>query len=847
MRPLRRGLAALAAALLIYPSIENARAHEPAPAAAAPGLVPPSLVERVEPEFPAAARAANVGGVVELELSVDDAGHVTAARVLRPAGFGFDEAARAAALQFHFRPATRDGQPIASTVLFEQRFTLRPRLVAETSATPPAPPPAAAPPREYASTVVARGATTAASSETIRNLDFDLRPKTSPNDLLRVVPGLLAVQHQGGGKADQLFLRGFDADHGTDVAVLLDGVPINLPSHAHGQGFTDLHFLIPEAIDRIDVIKGPYDVRFGDFATAGVVHLHTRTTFDSSSVSLTLGGYPTLGCASFPGDCKPIAQQRLVGVAAPKLGGWAEKLKPWIAVEVARDDGPIAARQELLRWNLFAKLSYDPTPSTTMGVFFTGYGSGWRSSGQIPSREVDAGRLSQFGAIDPTEGGNTQRYSLNAFFRYHEGRHELLVNAWYTRYRMALWNNFTFFLVNPERGDEIEQDDDRHATGLNLTYHVHARWRSIAFRTTVGAQLRWDSSQVDLWDATARVRTGRHVDSGPFAFGNDSGVSVLNLAAFVEEDVVFNRYVRAILGLRGDLFDFAVDDRTTPAVSGTAQRALASPKATLVITPARPLDLYLNFGMGFHSNDARIAVQEGRETPRGSVVNTVPRFYGGELGARVTLWRRLSIAAALWASYLENETVFVGDAGAFEPSDPTRRFGVDGELRLEALPWLFFDLDVAYANATSVPNRGNGGAVALAPRLYLTGGVTVRHPVGVRAGLRFRYLGPRPAFETSSEEYQTLNPTDPRRVNAEGWFVVDLYGAYRYRWFEVAVAIQNLLNADWREAQFGNRSCTREELTTTPLCSGPDRVGVADVHFTPGVPFNLQLTVKAYF
>jgi hypothetical protein len=404
---------------------------------------------------------------------------------------------------------------------------------------------------------------------------------------------------------------------------------------------------------------------------------------------------------------------------------------------------------------------------------------------------------------------------------------------------MSLWNNFTFFLRDPIGGDQIEQDDDRHTTGLNLTYHLHARWRSVAFRTTIGAQLRWDGAQVDLWDSVARRRTMRHVDGGAFAFGNDSAVSVLDLAAFVEEDIVFNHHLRAIVGLRGDLFDFSVDARDRPETSGAVQRAVASPKATLVITPAKPLDIYLNFGMGFHSNDARIAVQEGRETPRGSVVNTVPRLYGGELGVRLTLWRRLSIAAALWASYLENESVFVGDAGAFEPSDPSRRVGVDGELRLEALPWFYFDLDVAYANATSVPNRGNGGAVALAPRIYMTGGVTVRHRVGVRAGLRFRWLGARPAFETSSEEYQTLNATDPRRVNAEGWFVVDLYGAYRYRWFEAALAIQNLFDADWREAQFGNRSCTRTEA--------PCGDGIADVHFTPGVPFNRQLTVKAYF
>src|SRR6185369_16365076 len=198
----------------------------------------------------------------------------------------------------------------------DQQFVIRPHLVAETSAEPApaietAPPASAAPaPSAYESTVVARGPTTAASSSTIRNLDFDLRPKTSPNDILRVVPGLLTAQHQGGGKADQLFLRGFDADHGTDVGIFVDGVPVNMPSHAHGQGYADLHWLIAEAIDRVDVVKGPYDVRFGDFSTAGAVNFITRDQFDSSSVTLTVGGFPTLGCSGGIGNCKLVAQER---------------------------------------------------------------------------------------------------------------------------------------------------------------------------------------------------------------------------------------------------------------------------------------------------------------------------------------------------------------------------------------------------------------------------------------------------------------------------------------------------------------------------------------------------------
>jgi TonB family protein len=846
----------------------RAFAHEPEETAP-PGLVAPALLERVEPTYPEAARSAGIGGVVGLELTVGTDGAVTEVKVTRPAGFGLDEAASAAARRFRFRPATKDGAPIVATVLFDQHFLVRPHLTAETTAEPGAPLPTpvlATPQPTYESTVQSQGPRSAASASTIRNLDFDLRPKSSPNDILRVVPGLLTAQHQGGGKADQLFLRGFDADHGTDVGVFIDGVPVNMPSHAHGQGYADLHWLIPEAIERIEVVKGPYDIRYGDFSTAGAINLVTKKQFDESFAGITIGGFPTLPCTGFL-QCKAIAQERFVGVVSPKLTGWAQKLQPWVAFELARDQGPFINEEKLYRYNLFAKVSYDFSPRTSLGVFIEAYGSGWIGSGQIPSREVDAGRLNQFGAIDPSEGGLTQRQMVTAFLHHRDPKHEFDATVYFTRYRLSLWNNFTFFLGDPVNGDEIEQDDARTFTGANLSYHLHSRVGRVFFRTTVGAQLRYDGVHVDLWNATSqagnfRKRLGRHVDASRFHFGNDDDIDQINLSAYLEEDVAFARWFRAIVGLRADYFGFNVSDQgealsaDMPATSGVKQKSLLSPKATLVFTPIRPLDLYLNFGMGFHSNDARIVVQEGRTTPEGTVVNAVPRIYGGELGARYTFRHYLTVAAALWASYLENETVFSGDTGVFEPSDPTRRYGFDLEVRAQPLSWLYLDFDLAQATSTAVTDKGNGGAVALAPKLYMTGGITVKHRIGVRGGLRFRYLGDRPAFDASSPEYMTLNPTDPRRVNAQGYFVVDLYGAYRYRWFEVGLAIENLFNSSWREAQFGNHSCTRDETYNAlsphaDVCNvnlpADKRTGVPDVHFTPGVPFNLQLSLKAYF
>ena len=833
------------------------------------GATAPVLLERVEPVYPEVARQGGVGGVVSLQLEVGADGNVSDVKVLRGAGQGFDEAATAAAHRFRFTPATRAGAPIASIVLFDQQFMVRPHLTAEAVAEPQAEVPVApvitaTTTPQYSSTVQGRGPMSAASSSSIRDMDFDLRPKTSPNDILRVVPGLLAVQHQGGGKADQLFLRGFDADHGTDVGIFVDGVPVNMPSHAHGQGYADLHWLITEAVERVDVVKGPYDARFGDFSTGGAVNLITRKDFDASSVSMTVGGFPTLGCSGGVTGCKLIAQERIAGVVAPKLSGWAAKLHPWIAAEIARDEGPFQTPENLLRYNVFAKISYDLSPTTMMGVFFSAYGSAWTGSGQIPSREVDAGRLSQFGAIDPTEGGMTQRQMITGFLKHKDPKNEFDATVYFTRYRLSLWNDFTFFLADPKNGDEIEQDDSRFFTGVALAYHRHSHWHGFSFRTTVGAQARYDGAHVDVWNASSqngdyRTRLSRRTDPSSFHFGNNDDIDQINISAFVEEDVVWARWLRTIVALRADYFGFNVDDKGetlgATATSGAAQKARFSPKASVVFTPHRMLDIYLNYGSGFHSNDARISVQADRMTPDGQVKNVLPAIYAGEIGARFTYKKYLSIAAAVWASYLESETVFNGDAGVFEPADPTRRIGFDLEVRSQPLSWLYLDFDLSQASSTVLPNAGNGGALALAPKLYMTGGVTT-HWRGLRAGLRFRYLGARPAFDTNTVEYQTLDATDPRRVNTEAYTVFDLYGAYRYRWFEAGFSIQNLFNTSWREAQFGNHSCTRDETTNMAnvkygacgvTLAASQRTGVADVHFTPGVPFNLSVTVKAYF
>lgn len=888
--------AAALAVVFSFPS--PARTAEQRPV----GLRAPLLLDRVEPVYPEQARLAGEGGTVGMALTVGTDGRVTDAQVTRSAGTDLDQAAVTAAKQFTFKPALKDGEPVASTVLFDQQFLLQPHFTAVTSAPPASPEtPASAPGTElqpkYETLIVARGPTTAASSSSIRNLDFDLRPKTSPNDILRVVPGLLAVQHQGGGKADQLFLRGFDADHGTDVGVFLDGIPVNMPSHAHGQGFADLHWLIPEAVERIDVVKGPYDVHYGDFATAGAVNLITRESFDASSLQYTLGSFPTIAG-------RATATGRFVGIVSPQLPGEAAGFHPWLAFESTYDQGPFTSPEKLKRYNLFAKVSGDLSPRLKVGAFVQAYGSGWMGSGQIPAREVVARRLGQFGAEDPSEGGLTVRQMISGFLRYTGDGQEFEATVYVTRYKLSLWDDFTFFLERPMTSDEIEQDDSRAFTGARASYSFDRHWGTLSFRTTLGSELRYDGIHVDRWNAESqngdfRKRIERHVDDSDVGLsGNNEDIQQTNVAGYLSEDVIFNDYFRVVGGLRNDFFGFNVSDASEALgagkqnSSGVRQFSVLSPKATVVLSPLPGTwDVYLNYGTGFHTNQAQIALIDGvtHANPGGSTftVRAIPKLYGGEVGSRVHLFNRVDLAAALWASYLQNETVFDADHSTFSPSDPSRRIGVDFEARAKILPWLYADLDVAQAQATAVPDHGNGGAVALAPKLYMTGGLTAKHSSGVRAGLRFRYLGERPAFDSTSPDYtyftsKTLsneqpNPDyNPGRVITQGYTIFDAYVSYRWRFLESSLSAQNLFNASWREAQFGNHSCTRDETLnpsnpnyggsgnmlsdgthanrcgigylTDPAAGGAStRSGVTDVHYTPGVPLNLQATLKAYF
>jgi TonB family protein len=783
-------------------------------------LVPPRLVTFVEATYPREALDRGAEGDVVMDLDIDGTGHVADARMRTDPGYGMGAAAMDAVKQFVFTPAQIDGRIRAVTIEYTYRFrNQRPAHDADvtdagvsTTATPQRD--TAAPSGEadhhlvFESQVEAAGPTSAASSSTVRDRDLLLRPHSSPEDILRVVPGLVIAQHQGGGKADQLFLRGFDADHGTDVALFVDGAPVNMPSHGHGQGFADLHWLIPETIDRVDVTKGPYFAEYGDFDTAGAVNLHTRKTFGESSLAASSG--------SFKG-------YRIVGIAAPAM----EEGLPWLAAAVEGTQGPFDTPEGLQRYNIFSKDTLKLNAQTELSIQGNAYGSQWVSSGQIPSRAVDAHLLNRFGSVDPTEGGQTQRQQVVVTLNQRRGPGESFdASAWAIRYRVRLFSDFTFQARDPVNSDEIEQNDTRLATGFNARYRKSFNLAGNRLVTTLGTQGRIDDIQNSLFHDKARARLGDCFDLGPNPC-DDQHIVETNLAVYAEADYRVGRWLRVVAGVRGDLFEFNVDDNrpiekqpTDGHTSGLVQSSIVNPKLQIVLRPQDWWDIYIDGGGGFHSNDARSVV-----AARGD--GAVPRAWGGEVGTRFKLFDRLDFATAVWDLYLKSEQTFSADDDSTSPSDATNRYGVDFELRYEILSWLWADGDLTLAHAEFTQDHGNGNAVALAPTRTAAAGLTAIHPDGWKARIGMRHVGDRPA-------------TQDRSLTAQGYTLFDLSLGYRYRFVEVGLVAENLANVEWREAQFANDS----RLANPPF---NEPATVSDVHFTPGNPLNGRVTLTLFY
>jgi outer membrane receptor for Fe3+-dicitrate len=645
----------------------------------------------------------------------------------------------------------------------------------------------------------------AASSSYINQSTFANRPKNSAQDLLRLVPGLFIAQHAGGGKAEQIFIRGFDCDHGTDIATFVDGIPVNMPSHGHGQGYADLHFLIPEIVEGMSVFKGTASPLYGDFATGAAVGFKTYDSLPNNLIQLETGSVP---------NTNAITSTR--GLAILQLPIKSNNVSSYFAADVINNSGYFKINQDFKRTTIFSKTTILLNDYSKIQFSVTGFGSSWNASGQIPERAVAAGLISRYGSIDPNEGGTTQRNNYNLTYSTKLGSGEFETQAYACTYRFKLFSDFTFFLNDSVNGDMIEQDDNRTIKGLNTKYTIGHKLFNMYDKFTAGATFRSDEIENQLWHAPQRERLTARAHSNIHQRSN---------AVFVNEVFRFSSHFRAELGARYDYFVFDVEDllpsdSTHQNYSGFNYQSAISPKLNLIYTVSDKLQFFFNSGSGYHSNDARSSVQDKHQ-------HHLPIAVSTELGTLFHI-KKTVISAAVWAMDLSNELVYVGDNGTTENKGASRRYGVDLSGRSELLSWLYLDVDINLSNGRLIDTlfgyqKTTDYYIPLAPTITSVGGLTAKFKNGLEFGLRYRYMKDRPANESNT-------------IIAHGYNVIDFTANYKTKHYKIGLIIENLLNTNWNEAQFDTETRLKNEPKSTD-----------ELHYTPGTPFYAKLVIGYIF
>jgi hypothetical protein len=552
--------------------------------------------------------------------------------------------------------------------------------------------------------------------------DLEKRPILRPGELLETVPGVIITQHSGSGKANQYFLRGFNLDHGTDFRVTVDGIPVNMPTHGHGQGYSDLNFLIPEVVDSVRYKKGAYYADEGDFSAAGAADIRYVDTLERGILHVAPGteGYRRFVAA----DSFSLGSGALLG-----------------AVEYNQNDGPWERPDDFRKVNGLLRWSRGDA-ANGLTVTAMGYDGRWDSTDQIPERAVEQGLIGRYGLIDPTDGGSSHRYSLAAELRRGTERSLSRVHAWMLDYRLDLFSNFTYFLDDPENGDQFEQVDDRLALGFAAERQWLATWRGREVETTVGLQARGDDIANGLYSTRARHR---------LATTREDGVLQGMAGPYAQARVRWNPWLRTVAGLRADWF-WADVESNLPANSGTEDDLLLSPKLSFLFGPWSRTELYANFGYGFHSNDARgatIRVDPRTGEPVGRV-DPLVRARTADLGVRSEVLPGLQTAVTAFVLELDSELVFVGDAGLTEASRPSRRTGVELQTFWRPRPWLSLDADLAFSRGRFTDEAPEGDHIPGSIETAAALGLSVDDFGPWFGSLRLRHFGPRPLIEDES-------------------------------------------------------------------------------------------------
>ncbi|MBK7426276.1 MAG: TonB-dependent receptor plug domain-containing protein [Saprospiraceae bacterium] len=631
--------------------------------------------------------------------------------------------------------------------------------------------------------------------KTISDLDINLRPIINSQEVLRMVPGLFIGQHAGGGKAEQIFLRGFDLDHGTDINISVDGMPVNMVSHAHGQGYADLHFVIPELIEKVNFNKGPYFAEKGNFTTAGYVEFKTKDFLDNSFAKLEAGQFGTFRGVAGINLINPNAERRDQSL--------------YIAGEGSFTKGFFDSPQNFSRYNGTMKYRGNINSNNIFKATMTVFSSKWNASGQIPDRAIETGEVGFFGSIDDTEGGSTSRYNASAeWLSYLSNGASLSNQLFYSKYKFELYSNFTFFKEDPINGDQIKQKENRDIFGYNGTYVQEYKIGNLNTETRAGIQIRYDEvKDMELTRTINRTEVSERIMLGH--------VNELNAGAYYTQKLSLSSKLDLTAGLRYDFFTNRYDDFLTSEML-SSKSGILSPKLNFNYIVNDKVQFYLYNGKGFHSNDTRVAVQQSGK-------KVLPPAYGSDLGGIFKLGNRVFLQTAVWYLWLDQEFVYVGDEGVVEAGGQSQRYGLDISTRIEIIKNLYADLDITLANPRALNVPQEESFLPLAPRFSSVGGLTYRKQSGFNGSIRYRYMADRPANEDNS-------------VIAEGYFVTDLLLNYSQRRWELGLSVQNVFNTKWKETQFDTESKLFNE-----------NAPVSEIHFTPGSPFFARLHVAVFF
>ena len=637
------------------------------------------------------------------------------------------------------------------------------------------------------------GTADSGSQGIVGNADFSTRPMMRVGELVEVVPGMIATQHSGPGNANQYFLRGMNLDHGSDFTGIFEGMPINFRSHAHASGYLDINFLIPEIIETVEFHKGTYYAENGDFSAAGAARFKTYDRVERNYIETIVGNFN---------------HRRLVGVGSVDSADGTTLL----AAELERRDGPWDLPQDVQKTNLFAKYT-----GTLFGLdgqlVFTGYDNEWNSTDQIPLREVLNGNLGLFGAVDDTLGGNSSRYSAIANI---EISAETDLNLYASTYNMQLYGNPTYFLNDTVNGDQIEQYDDRNIYGGSWVHNRNYMWKGKVVNPTVGIDFRYDDiGQVALFNTRERQRLT--------TVRNDS-VEEFSVSLYGDTEILWSDSFRTKFGLRGEFYDWDVTARR-PQNSGSGSDSIVMPKFSAAWVPIDGLELYGNYGHGFHSNDVRgaeITVDPVTGDPV-DAVSTLVRAKGSEIGARWEPYDGINVTLVHFWMDLESELLFVGDAGTSEPKGPTKRRGVELSAFWEINDWLVLDVALTKNHARFIDAPSGFDHVPDAHETTANIGITAVHPSGLVGSFRMRHFGDAPLEESDS-------------VQKDGTTLFNLGLAYATPRWDFGLDVLNVFDTDGNDIEFWFESQLQNE--TAP---------VEDFHFHPVESRAYRATVKYKF